>query len=221
MYNNNNGANQNGRSSQYSGGNNGYNSASAPSRAMTLPENYVDEAERIMQIITQNNNSITTSKIRRIYNLICEIYPVNPPTSTEFSPLLRPITHHLFPHLLKLRQTMVGTPYPHAIWGNHPYTIGIIAIPVLPFEMQTGLEIPFRRPAGKIGKGAYPFLFQCDSQIPEEISLGTFGKRIPDNLVIYWIGRTVKTAVLTDGQNKPFGSGLFQLIRHVISTKHT
>ena len=74
MYNNNNGANQNGRSSQYSGGNNGYNSASAPSRAMTLPENYVDEAERIMQIITQNNNSITTSKIRRIYNLICEIY---------------------------------------------------------------------------------------------------------------------------------------------------
>ena len=74
MYNNNNGANQHGRSSQYSGGNNGYNSASAPSRAMTLPENYVDEAERIMQIITQNNNSITTSKIRRIYNLICEIY---------------------------------------------------------------------------------------------------------------------------------------------------
>ena len=74
MYNNNNGANQNGRSSQYSGGNNGYNSASAPSRVMTLPENYVDEAERIMQIITQNNNSITTSKIRRIYNLICEIY---------------------------------------------------------------------------------------------------------------------------------------------------
>ena len=74
MYNNNNGANQNGRSSQYSGGNNGYNSASAPSRAMTLPENYVDEAERIMQIITQNTNSITTSKIRRIYNLICEIY---------------------------------------------------------------------------------------------------------------------------------------------------
>ena len=74
MYNNNNGANQNGRSSKYSGGNNGYNSASAPSRAMTLPENYVDEAERIMQIITQNNNSITTSKIRRIYNLICEIY---------------------------------------------------------------------------------------------------------------------------------------------------
>ena len=74
MYNNNNGANQNGRSSQYSGGNNGYNSASAPSRAMTLLENYVDEAERIMQIITQNNNSITTSKIRRIYNLICEIY---------------------------------------------------------------------------------------------------------------------------------------------------
>ena len=74
MYNNNNGTNQNGRSSQYSGGNNGYNSASAPSRAMTLPENYVDEAERIMQIITQNNNSITTSKIRRIYNLICEIY---------------------------------------------------------------------------------------------------------------------------------------------------
>ena len=65
---------KNGRSSQYSGGNNGYNSASAPSRAMTLPENYVDEAERIMQIITQNNNSITTSKIRRIYNLICEIY---------------------------------------------------------------------------------------------------------------------------------------------------
>lgn len=74
MNNYNNSANQSGRSNQNSGGNSGYSNAPTPPSAMALPENYVDEAERIMRIITQNKYSITTSKIRRIYNLICEIY---------------------------------------------------------------------------------------------------------------------------------------------------
>lgn len=79
MYNNNNGANQNGRSSQYSGGNNGYNSASAPSRAMTLPENYVDEAEKIIyqymrDFDNKQDKPISNSKIRRMYSLITDIY---------------------------------------------------------------------------------------------------------------------------------------------------
>lgn len=74
MNNYNNSANQSGRSNQNSSGNSGYSNAPTPPSAMALPENYVDEAERIMRIITQNKYSITTSKIRRIYNLICEIY---------------------------------------------------------------------------------------------------------------------------------------------------
>lgn len=58
----------------YNNNNNRYNNTPPLPRAMTLPENYVDEAERVMHDIIEAKDSITTSKIRRIYNLICEIY---------------------------------------------------------------------------------------------------------------------------------------------------
>lgn len=41
-----------------------------------LPENYVDEAERIMQKVCKQNEKLTTSKIRNILSMISDIYNI-------------------------------------------------------------------------------------------------------------------------------------------------
>ena len=58
--------------------NRGY-SAPAPQapeeiRAMPLPKDYVDEAERVMRTLSTERNKITTSKIRNLLSLVSDIY---------------------------------------------------------------------------------------------------------------------------------------------------
>ena len=54
--------------------NGGYNQASSvpkPVSPMTIPEDYLDQAEKLMG---ENTSLITTSKIRRLFSLVMEIY---------------------------------------------------------------------------------------------------------------------------------------------------
>lgn len=39
-----------------------------------VPENYVDEAERIMRVLISNGTTVTTSKIRNLLSLVTDIY---------------------------------------------------------------------------------------------------------------------------------------------------
>ena len=40
----------------------------------TIPENYVDEAERIMRALISSGTTVTTSKIRNLLSLVTDIY---------------------------------------------------------------------------------------------------------------------------------------------------
>ena len=54
--------------------NGGFNQASSVSKSvssMTIPEDYLDQAEKLMG---ENTSLITTSKIRRLFSLVMEIY---------------------------------------------------------------------------------------------------------------------------------------------------
>lgn len=83
--------NYNGRGSGFGGNRGNYNSggrgnaqnhggsynAPAPDTSpLTLPDNYVDKAEEIMQGLSTERSRITTSKIRSILTLISDIYNV-------------------------------------------------------------------------------------------------------------------------------------------------
>jgi len=54
-------------------GQGGYRSSYSPSKieALSIPDDYLDQAEEIMR---NNVKEITTSKIRRLYSLVIEIY---------------------------------------------------------------------------------------------------------------------------------------------------
>ena len=39
-----------------------------------VPENYVDEAERIMRVLISSGTTVTTSKIRNLLSLVTDIY---------------------------------------------------------------------------------------------------------------------------------------------------
>lgn len=45
-------------------------------RALPLPEDYVDEAEKVMRELRESGNRITTSKIRNLLSLVSDIYNV-------------------------------------------------------------------------------------------------------------------------------------------------
>ena len=67
QYNNNRRPNNYGRPAQ------GY-AQPAPTQPKPLPQDYVDEAERVMRELFRNNTRITTSKLRGILALITDIY---------------------------------------------------------------------------------------------------------------------------------------------------
>ena len=57
--------------------NNGPRPAPKPApeiKALPLPEEYVDEAERVMRRLVANRTRITTSKIRNLLSLVTDIY---------------------------------------------------------------------------------------------------------------------------------------------------
>lgn len=77
QYNNNYNRNNNGKNNRNNGnysGNNNQNSLPPVIDPKKLPEDYIDLAEKVMRGIMSEGKAITTSKIRRLYNLITEIY---------------------------------------------------------------------------------------------------------------------------------------------------
>ena len=60
---------------QTSGGPQRYqNTQSAEIRPLKLPENYVDEAEKVMRALFENRSRITTTKLRGFLTLVNDIY---------------------------------------------------------------------------------------------------------------------------------------------------
>lgn len=72
---------------QTSGGPQRYqNTQSAEIRPLKLPENYVDEAEKVMRALFENRSRITTTKLRGFLTLVNDIYNAeNLRTETELS----------------------------------------------------------------------------------------------------------------------------------------
>lgn len=72
---------------QTSGGPQRYqNTQSAEIRPLRLPENYVDEAEKVMRALFENRSRITTTKMRGFLTLVNDIYNAeNLRTETELS----------------------------------------------------------------------------------------------------------------------------------------
>lgn len=72
---------------QTSGGPQRYqNTQSAEIRPLKLPENYVDEAEKVMRALFENRSRITTTKLRGFLTLANDIYNAeNLRTETELS----------------------------------------------------------------------------------------------------------------------------------------
>ena len=72
---------------QTSGGPQRYqNTQSAEIRPLKLPENYVDEAEKVMRALFENRSRITTTKMRGFLTLVNDIYNAeNLRTETELS----------------------------------------------------------------------------------------------------------------------------------------
>ena len=72
---------------QTSGGPHRYqNTQSAEIKPLKLPENYVDEAEKVMRALFENRSRITTTKLRGFLTLVNDIYNAeNLRTETELS----------------------------------------------------------------------------------------------------------------------------------------
>ncbi len=72
---------------QTSGGPQRYqNTQSAEIKPLKLPENYVDEAEKVMRALFENRSCITTTKLRGFLTLVNDIYNAeNLRTETELS----------------------------------------------------------------------------------------------------------------------------------------
>lgn len=72
---------------QTSGGPQRYqNTQSAEIKPLKLPENYVDEAEKVMRALFENRSRITTTKMRGFLTLVNDIYNAeNLRTETELS----------------------------------------------------------------------------------------------------------------------------------------
>ncbi len=72
---------------QTSGGPQRYqNTQSAEIKPLKLPENYVDEAEKVMRALFENRSRITTTKLRGFLTLVNDIYNAeNLRTETELS----------------------------------------------------------------------------------------------------------------------------------------
>lgn len=62
------------------------NTQSAEIKPLKLPENYVDEAEKVMRALFENRSRITTTKMRGFLTLVNDIYNAeNLRTETELS----------------------------------------------------------------------------------------------------------------------------------------
>lgn len=62
------------------------NTQSAEIKPLKLPENYVDEAEKVMRALFENRSRITTTKLRGFLTLVNDIYNAeNLRTETELS----------------------------------------------------------------------------------------------------------------------------------------
>lgn len=72
---------------QTSGGPQRYqNTQSAEIKPLKLPENYVDEADKVMRALFENRSRITTTKLRGFLTLVNDIYNAeNLRTETELS----------------------------------------------------------------------------------------------------------------------------------------
>lgn len=90
-YPNNRGYGQQGGYNRGYGQNNGgpqryQNTQSAEIKPLKLPENYVDEAEKVMRALFENRSRITTTKMRGFLTLVNDIYNAeNLRTETELS----------------------------------------------------------------------------------------------------------------------------------------
>ena len=90
-YPNNRGYGQQGGYNRGYGQNNGgpqryQNTQSAEIKPLKLPENYVDEAEKVMRALYENRSRITTTKMRGFLTLVNDIYNAeNLRTETELS----------------------------------------------------------------------------------------------------------------------------------------